>query len=524
MTPATSPAVAAPDRKPPPPRRVRGFSTLRLRLVGLSSLILLCMSLFHALFYPSRLSKLQHRHLEERIRSLATSTAASVAAAVEFDDARSAQETLSGLIHVADFAYAIVLRENGTALASVGAGAPSQPRGAGGGATWLGTEGEIRRIDQKVQGRGGGSGTLILGLSLRSLIAETRAETRLDLWVAVVVFLLGCVGTFVIGTILVGPVHLMTDLALRIADGDLSQKNLDIERSDEVGQMAAAFDKMLNLLRSLASIADRLGRGDLSGQIELQGHVGEAFRSMLAAQRDVVRQIAEVAISLGAESTQIQGLMQMQEESANRKVKAVTEVARTMESLLDSAQHIAQSAHGVFDNAERSRQTTDGMSAHVEKLNFHTTRIAELLELIRDIADRSDLLALNASLEATRAGEAGRAFSLVASEMRRLAERVTASVADVKSLLVDIRTSAEQTATATGDSRRLAESTTESARRISTVTEQQRTATSQVLDSMTEISALVSSGLTSTRDVRSSSAHLHSAAERLNQLVRHFKT
>ena len=103
-----------------------------------------------------------------------------------------------------------------------------------------------------------------------------------------------------------------------------------------------------------------------------------------------------------------------------------------MQSLLDSAGNIADSARGVFDNAQKTRQTTDGMSGHVQTLFKHTARIAELLEVIRDIADRSDLLALNASLEATRAGDAGRAFALVAAEMRRLAERITASVVDVK--------------------------------------------------------------------------------------------
>jgi methyl-accepting chemotaxis protein len=108
--------------------------------------------------------------------------------------------------------------------------------------------------------------------------------------------------------------------------------------------------------------------------------------------------------------------------------------------------------------------------------------------------------------------------------MRRLAERVTASVQDVKSLLADIRRSSEQTADATSDSRRLAESTTDSARQISALTEQQRTATGQVFESINEISVLVTAGLHSTRDVRASSESLHRTAERLNELVRQFKT
>jgi methyl-accepting chemotaxis protein len=201
----------------------------------------------------------------------------------------------------------------------------------------------------------------------------------------------------------------------------------------------------------------------------------------------------------------------------------VEEVSRTMQSLLDSAGNIADSARGVFDNAQKTRQTTDGMSGHVQTLFKHTARIAELLEVIRDIADRSDLLALNASLEATRAGEAGRAFALVAAEMRRLAERITASVVDVKSLLVDIRTSAASTASATDDGRQLAEGTTESARQITMVTQQQRTATGQVLESMREISSVLGVSVTSMREIRASSEMLRKTAEHLNEVVGQFK-
>ncbi len=499
------------------------FSSLRMRLIALTSLILLLISVFQAYFYPLRMRKSQRRHMEERIVSLATATASNVAAALEFDDRKTAQEVLEGLSQVADFEYAVVFRSGGDSLAQAQRGnAPTQPIPTGERPT-LTHEGGVLRIDQLVRGKGGGSGTLTLGLSLASLTAEEQQQTRIGILAAFVVFLFGCLSNFAVGTILIGPVRLMTERALRIAEGDLSQPNLDIVRTDEIGKMAAAFDKMLTMLRQLAGIAESLGRGDLSDQVSLQGQVGEAFRSMIEGQRGLVRQIAEVAMALGGTATQIHAAMREQDGSTTKQAAAVTEVSATVNSLLESARDIAESAHGVFDDAERSRQTADNVSSHVQKLHAHTSRIAELLELIREISDRSDLLALNASLEATRAGDAGRAFSLVASEMRRLAERVTASVQDVKSLLVDIRGSTEQTALTTTDSRRLVESTTESARQISMVTEQQRTATGQVLESMRELSMHLSASVTSVREVRSSTEMLHNTAARLNQLVRQFK-
>lgn len=499
------------------------FSSLRMRLIALTSLILLVISIFQAYFYPQRLRKSQRRHMEERIASLVTATSSNIAVAIEFDDQKSAQEALEGLSQVSDFAYAAVFLGTGAVMAEVKTTNEPISRMPPSERPTVTQVGGVLRIDQLVRGKAGATGTLTLGLSLASLIAEQQEQTRLGILVALVVFLLGSLSNFVVGTILIGPVRLMTERALRIADGDLSQPNLDVVRSDEIGKMAAAFDQMLTMLRQLAGIAERLGRGDLSGRVELQGQVGDAFRSMVEGQRGLVKQITDVAMTLGGTATQIHVAMREQDGSTTKQAAAVTEVSATVHSLLESARDIADSAHGVFDNAERSRQTTDNVNTHVQKLHAHTARIAELLELIREISDRSDLLALNASLEATRAGDAGRAFSLVASEMRRLAERVTASVQDVKSLLVDIRSSTEQTALTTADSRRLVEGTTESARQISMVTEQQRTATGQVLDSMRELSIHLSASVTSVREVRSSSEMLHSTAERLNQLVKQFK-
>ncbi len=497
--------------------------SLRGRLVSLTSLILLAVSLALILILPSRIGEVLQQRMEERVASLAQVAAAALTAGVEFDDAKNSQESIEGLRLVTDFDYALVRRVNGTALVSINSERIPDTRVAVGSQSVITIHNGVMRIDRAVTGKVGVVGTLTLGFSMSGLQAEMKAWQRnIILW-SLLVLLLGTAVNYIIGTILVGPIHMITSVALRIAGGDLSQPNLGITRKDEVGQMAAAFDRMLQLLRGLASVADRLGRGDLGGKVLLDGQVGEAIQRMVQGQRALVGQISDAAMKLGGAATQIYAVLQEQEASTAKQAGGVEEVSRTMQSLHDSAGNIAESARGVFENAQRTRQTTDGMSSHATTLNSHTARIAELLEVIRDIADRSDLLALNASLEATRAGEAGRAFSLVATEMRRLAERVTASVQSVKSLLVDIRSSAAASASSTDESRKLAENTTESARQITLVTQQQRTATGQVLESMQEISAILSDSVTSTREIRASSEMLRRTAQHLNEVVGKFK-
>ena len=258
----------------------------------------------------------------------------------------------------------------------------------------------------------------------------------------------------------------MTEVALRIASGDLSQGALRIESRDEVGRMAEAFDRMLRSLRELSATADCVAQGDLVGRIAVEGPVGEAFNRMVESQRIIVKQIGETSIQLATAATEIFALARRQQDTATTQSAGVEAASQTIDALLQSASHIAESAQGVLGNAERTKETTESTSKRFAELTGHTNRIAELLEVIREIADRSDLLALNASLEATRAGEAGRSFSLVAAEMRRLAERVTASVQDVKFLVADVRAFGSSTIMATEEGRRLAESTTESRARL----------------------------------------------------------
>jgi methyl-accepting chemotaxis protein len=201
----------------------------------------------------------------------------------------------------------------------------------------------------------------------------------------------------------------------------------------------------------------------------------------------------------------------------------MVQVSGTVQSLLDSASNIADSAQGVLGNAERTKETTESSARRINELSTHTNRIAELLEVIRDIADRSDLLALNASLEATRAGEAGRGFTMVAGEMRRLAERVTASVEDVKTLLVDVRTSGTSSVQATEEGRKLAESTTESARQITLVTQRQRSATQEVSQTMSQISKVLTSSLVTMQQTRSSAELLMGQSAELERVIGRFK-
>jgi methyl-accepting chemotaxis protein len=481
-------------------------------------------SLFLWLYFPARMESFSKRWIERRGVGMAIVLSNAVSSGVEFDDANAVKEMLNGLSSAPEVLYGVVRRANGTVLAAFhGESAPTSVVTAGSAPTIV-YDGDQMRVDAPIHARAGGSGSLSIGFALDELKHERRAQDVAVGWVSLVVFVFGLAVSFFVGTLLVRPVREMTDVALRIARGDLSQREMAVSGRDEVGQMADAFNRMLRSLRELASAATRIGRGELSVRLDVEGQVADAFNQMVQSQRGLLRQIADTSAQLGSAAAEIYASAQHQESASTQQATGVEEVSRTVQSLLDSASHIADSAQGVLTNAEQTKKTTEVTSERVAGLGNHTNRIAEVLEVIRDIADRSDLLALNASLEATRAGEAGRAFSLVAAEMRRLAERVTASVQNVKSLLVDIRAFGTSTVMTTDEGRQLADGTTESARQITLVTQQQRTATEQVLQSMRQISGLLTQTVTSTQQTRAAAEVLKALADQLSSVLKSFST
>jgi methyl-accepting chemotaxis protein len=360
---------------------------------------------------------------------------------------------------------------------------------------------------------------------LRTPVAASAGFVVSSLLFTALVMLWAPVCAFALGRAVSRPIAQLTQLARRIVEqGDLKEiGSAPVAQNDELGLLTDKINDVLDLMRGVSQAAHSIAKGDLRAVVEGTGELPDAFRSMLEGLRAMVQQIRETAVDLAAAATQIFAASQEQEAAAASQSSAMVEISRTMDSLSESAAHVSEAVQGVLGNAERTLQNTDDMVRRIGQLTSHANRIGEILEVIRDIADRSDLLALNGSLEASHAGEGGRGFALVASEMRRLAERVTASVSDVKKLVSDIRDSGSSTVMATEESKKLAEGTTDAARQITFVTQQQRSGTEQVSQSIKGIADVVSQAVSATTQTRSSAQGLKSQADRLSALVRRFE-
>ncbi|AWV88815.1 methyl-accepting chemotaxis protein [Bradymonas sediminis] len=304
-----------------------------------------------------------------------------------------------------------------------------------------------------------------------------------------------------------------------IANDQLNNPALDEELPGELGD---AFGLMIRNLRNLTSRANEIARGDLTSSVEGDGDLTNAFNSMVTGLRQLVEEIMRSALQVASSTEEMLQVMRQHEASAHEQADRIGRAQRTVEELLISADSIAVSAHDVFQAAEDTRDQNQHIGLRIGELNQFSARISEILKLIKSIADRSDLLALNASLEGARTGEAGKGFSLVANEMRRLAENTKESVGSIKLLVDDIQGSTRATATACHEGLTRSEDTTEAALNIKVVTREQRENTDLVNQAMEDLAGLVNHSVSGIRQVSVAASELAALSESLRELVDRF--
>jgi methyl-accepting chemotaxis protein len=312
--------------------------------------------------------------------------------------------------------------------------------------------------------------------------------------------------------------------ALALSAGDLRGiKRYRTPNNDEIGHFVRDFNGMLDVLGELASGAREVATGNLAVSFDRPGDLHEAFRGMLGQLREVVMRIRSTALELASAAAEIHAISIEQERVMETQSRSIGEVGATVDQLATASEDIARTSMQVLGNAEQSLSNADTVVSRIDELNTQVGSITQLLAVIREIADRSDLLALNGALEATRAGDVGRGFALVAAEMRRLAERTAGSVADASIRVTNIGSTGTNTVLASAQSRELAERTAAAARQISSVTTRQHEDTQRVSTAVREVINGVAATAVSTSQARAAAEGLRQQADELERLTRHFR-
>ena len=485
---------------------MRRFWSIRYKIGALVALVAFALSGLDMWLIPGRVATQEEKELTERASVLAGVLAGPMGVAIDLEQPpETLAEILGTGLRDGLVRWAVVYNAEGHRLAMVGNGsAPDSQQEL---PHWQQPNTIIATAAVQPRGRTSSLGTVVIAVHSER-IGERRARSQREMALQAAFILAGGVLlAWLVSDRMTRSMQRITQAASHIAQGDVSA-SLDLHSSnDELGEMAREFQVMNTQLKQLQDFAVRVASGDLTGSIGGQGELFGAFRHMVENLRQLATRIARSSSSVASAAAGMFSSVREQEASVTQQNSALEEIRRTMETLAGSAEQVAADAGMVREMAQLSLVSAQHTADQTRLVSGHSDRIGEIIALIQSIADKSDLLALNAALEGTKAGEVGRGFSLVAAEMRRLSEHIMDSVRDIRKLVADMHQASHSSVLATEEGIKLARETAAAAAKISEAVGRQREGTTQVKTAIIDIvgavnDSLSTSGLT-TRNAES---------------------
>jgi CHASE3 domain sensor protein len=350
------------------------------------------------------------------------------------------------------------------------------------------------------------------------------------------------------------------DAALKVVESDEGKKFMDDFR-----RTMAAMDQDERDLLGARNESAEAGANRAKATISIGALIGLAFvgAAGFIITTSLNRQLGSAVTSIRSSSAELQAAATQQASGSREQSTATSEVSTTIRELLSTSRQIAESAQRVARIAEemaggardgdqtvrRAQEAIEGIKRQVDLVVGHMLDLGKksqqaggILEIINELAEQTNILAINATIEAAGAGEAGKRFAVVADEIRKLADRVGGSTKEIRGLIEDIRAAVNTTVMATevgtkavdAGTRQFSDvtasfrqitnlvgTTTEAAREIELSTRQQTTAVEQVNVAISNVAQATKETEASSNQTLQTATVLAELSRELLQLVRH---
>ena len=367
----------------------------------------------------------------------------------------------------------------------------------------------------------------------RRQAAEAARQVALAQWIlyisiAVIIILSTVVSVLIVRSI-VGPMRDLSAAAEQIAAGDLTGNEVKIRYHDEIGDATKAFNRM--------------SRG---------------IRDLVTNLNSAISRVASAADELSAVTNETNAGVRRQQAETDQVATAMNEMSATVHEVAQNTQGAASAAHGAAGDAAKGKQVVGRSIDTIESLSSEIQRAAEVighlhedaqdinkvLDVIQGIAEQTNLLALNAAIEAARAGEQGRGFAVVADEVRTLATRTHDSTREIQGMIERLQSGATQAVEAMSkSSERAGDSVNQAAEagtaldaianavtrindmntQIASASEEQSAVADEIDRNINNISQIATENATASEQTMAASEELAKLADELQTLASRFK-
>ncbi len=393
------------------------------------------------------------------------------------------------------------------------------------------------------------------------------SATTMAFGFAIGAILLGIFVAFIIARGISKPVSQMAGIANQIAVGDVDH-TIELESKDEIGMLAGSFRKLIDYMKDLAGVAEQIADNNLTVQVQPKSEkdvLGNSFKTMVTNLTGVIRELKDNATQLVSAATEVASASEEMSRGAQEQTGQTDQVSSAVEEMTativeasknagEASAQAKEAADAANDGTNVVSQTIEGMnrianvvqeSANtIQKLAKSSDQIGEIIGVIDDIADQTNLLALNAAIEAARAGEQGRGFAVVADEVRKLAERTIKATKEITGMIKGIQddtkgavTSMEQGINEVQAGKELTDKAGNSLnsiaqfsqrvmdmiQQIATASEEQSAASEQISKNVENIASVTKQTATGAEQSAAAAEELNRQAEGLQTMVARFK-